>query len=86
MDCGIVIKDIGVRDSGGWTCRVTARVAGKPQVSADIVRLFVGDVSFQIYVSIIMVLGRFCLCKLQNRKNASVCEKIMHIYKFFLIP
>ena len=42
MDCGIVIKDIGVRDSGGWTCRVTARVAGKPQISADIVRLFVG--------------------------------------------
>ena len=42
MDCGIVIKDIGVRDSGGWTCRVSARVAGKQQTSADIVRLFVG--------------------------------------------
>ena len=42
MDCGIVIKDIGVRDSGGWTCRVSARVAGKQQISADIVRLFVG--------------------------------------------
>ena len=45
MDCGIVIKDIGVRDSGGWTCRVTAQVAGRDQVSADIVRLFVGTVS-----------------------------------------
>ena len=44
MDCGIVIKDIGVRDSGGWTCRVSARVAGKQQISADIVRLFVGKI------------------------------------------
>ena len=42
MDCGIVIKDIGVRDSGGWTCRVSASVAGRVQTSADIVRLFVG--------------------------------------------
>ena len=42
MDCGIVIKDIGVRDSGGWTCRVSASVAGRLQTSADIVRLFVG--------------------------------------------
>ena len=47
MDCGIVIKDIGVRDSGGWTCRVAARVAGKQQVSADIVRLFVGKTRYQ---------------------------------------
>ena len=43
MDCGIVIRDIGTRDSGGWTCRVSATVAGKHQVSADIVRLFVGE-------------------------------------------
>ena len=43
MDCGIVIRDIGTRDSGGWTCRVSATVAGKHQVSADIVRLFVGN-------------------------------------------
>ena len=42
MDCGIVIKDIGPRDSGGWTCRVSANIAGKEQISADIVRLFVG--------------------------------------------
>ena len=48
MDCGIVIRDIGTRDSGGWTCRVSATVAGKHQVSADIVRLFVGENSFSL--------------------------------------
>jgi len=46
MDCGIVIRDIGTRDSGGWTCRVSATVAGKHQVSADIVRLFVEPSQF----------------------------------------
>ena len=35
-------QGVNPRDSGGWTCRVTATVAGKSQVSADIVRLFVG--------------------------------------------
>ena len=48
MDCGIVIRDIGTRDSGGWTCRVSATGAGKHQVSADIVRLFVGENSFSL--------------------------------------
>ena len=57
MDCGIVIKDIGVRDSGGWTCRVSARVAGKPQVSADIVRLFV---------------GKFVNCNLSNKQSCEL--------------
>ena len=35
-------QGVSPRDNGGWTCRVTATVAGKTQVSADIVRLFVG--------------------------------------------
>jgi len=47
MDCGIVIKDIGPRDSGGWTCRVSAIVAGKDQLSADIVRLFVEPTHYE---------------------------------------
>lgn len=47
MDCGIVIKDIGPRDSGGWTCRVSANIAGKEQISADIVRLFVEPTQYE---------------------------------------
>jgi len=47
MDCGIVIRDIGPRDSGGWTCRVSANIAGKEQISADIVRLFVEPTQYE---------------------------------------
>jgi hypothetical protein len=38
-----MVQGVNPRDSGGWTCRVTATVAGQTQVSADIVRLFVGE-------------------------------------------
>ena len=46
-DCeSYVCQGVSPRDNGGWTCRVTATVAGKTQVSADIVRLFVGKLKF----------------------------------------
>ena len=59
MDCGIVIRGLRSRDSGGWTCRVSATVAGKTHNSSDIVRLFVGKV--KTYDSI-NVWQRLILC------------------------
>ena len=47
MDCGIVIRNIGPRDSGGWTCRLSTFFDGKEQISADIVRLFVEPTQYE---------------------------------------
>ena len=66
MDCGIVIRDIGTRDSGGWTCRVSATVAGKHQVSADIVRLFVGNTQSLIISKSFLSARQLCVGKLSE--------------------
>ena len=47
MDCGIVIRNIGPRDSGGWTCRLSTFFDGKEQISADIVWLFVEPTQYE---------------------------------------
>ena len=41
----VAIQGVNPGDSGGWTCRVSATVAGDNQISTDIVRLFVGKIS-----------------------------------------
>ena len=48
----VAIQGVNPGDSGGWTCRVSATVAGDNQISTDIVRLFVGKISQNYYLEI----------------------------------
>jgi hypothetical protein len=61
-----MLQGVNPRDSGGWTCRVTATVAGQTQVSADIVRLFVGEFPRKLCCE-------FQLCN--NDKRLTVMER-----------
>ena len=79
MDCGIVIRDIGTRDSGGWTCRVSATVAGKHQVSADIVRLFVGETFPHMYKH-----SNHFLTSTKQCIATANCQKLEAIHHFFI--
>ncbi len=62
----VMLQGVNPRDSGGWTCRVTATVAGQTQVSADIVRLFVGEYPWKLC-------WEFQLCN--NEKRLTVTER-----------